>query len=310
LFQVNFYDIRAAAVLIALLIPLALAILVYLAALVRAAIAKGVRPSPEAIGLGVVVNFFDTLGIGSFATTTAWLKFRKLVPDRLIPPTLVVGLTPPAMAESIIFLILLGVRVDPVLLFGCALATMMGGIVGAPLVAKARVWIVQLTVAFGLLLAGAAYAMTNLHLFPGGGTASGLPAGLTLVSIAASFGFGILANFGVGNYAPSLVMFSLMGMDPRLCFPIMAAGGSLMGAGASVRHFAIGEVDLRIVLGLALGGIPAVLVAALVVKSMPVDILRWLVFVVVLYTAAVMLRAALAGRRDEKASLSAGVVLS
>ena len=297
--------------LIALLVPLALALLVYAAALARAAVARHVRPSAEAAILGVVVNFFDTLGIGSFATTAAWLKFRKLVPDRLIPPTMVVGLTPPAMVESIVFLILLGVRVDPVLLFGCAIATMIGGIIGAPLVATARVWIVQLMVAVGLLLAGGAYAMTNLHLFPGGGSAAGLPPALTLISIAASFGFGILANFGVGNYAPSLVMLSLMGMDPKLCFPIMASGGSLMGAGASVRHFAIGQVDLRIVLGLAIGGIPAVLVAALLVKSMPVEILRWLVFAVVLYTAAVMLRAALKGRREERiAGNKAGAVLS
>src|SRR5258708_36465269 len=153
--------------------------------------------------------------------------------------------------------------------------------------------------------------MPNLHLFLGGGAASGLPLVLPTAAIAASFGFGIRANFGVGNYAPSLVMLSLMGMDPRLCFPIMAAGGSLMGAGASVRHFAIGQIDVRIVLGLAIGGIPAVLVAALVVKSMPVEILRWLVFVVVLYTAAVMLRAAMVGRRTEQtASISAGAALS
>src|SRR6266404_243323 len=87
----EFLYVRNAAMLIALLIPLILAILVYLAALARTAIARGVRPSVEAIGLGAVVNFFDTLGIGSFAPTTAWLKFRKLVPDRLIPPTMVVG---------------------------------------------------------------------------------------------------------------------------------------------------------------------------------------------------------------------------
>jgi uncharacterized membrane protein YfcA len=291
--------------LIALLILLGLAVLAYAAALARAAIAQRVRPNVEALGLGAVVNFFDTLGIGSFATTTAWLKFRRLVPDRLIPPTMVVGLTPPAMAQSIIFLILLGVKVDPLLLAGCATATFVGGIIGAPLVARARVWIVQLTVAIGLMLAAIAYAMTNLHLFPGGGTAAGLPIGPTMAAILASFGFGILANFGVGNYAPTLVMLSLMGMDPRLCFPIMATGGSLMGAGASVRHISIGQIDLRIVLGLAIGGIPAVLVAAFVVKEMPVEILRWLVLVVVVYTSAVMLRAAFLNRRAEKAGAPA-----
>ena len=143
--------------------------------------------------------------------------------------------------------------------------------------------------------------MTNLHLFPGGGTGSRPSAGLTIVAIVANFGFGILANFGVGNYAPTLVMLSLMGMDPRLCFPIMAGGAALMGAGASVRHIQIGEVDLRVVLGLAIGGIPAVLVAAFIVKEMPLELLRWLVFVVVLYAAAVMAHAAWKGRREHKA---------
>jgi uncharacterized membrane protein YfcA len=212
------------------------------------------------------------------------------------------------MAESIVFLVLLGVFVDPVLLFGAAMATFVGGLVGAPLVAKAKVWIVQLTVAIGLLIAAAAYAMTNLHLFPGGGTASGLPPLQTVTAICASFGFGVLANFGVGNYAPSLVMLSLMGMDPRLCFPIMAAGGSLMGAGAGARHIKIGDIDLRIVLGLALGGIPAVLVAALIVKSMPLDLLRWLVLVVVLYASAVMFRAAAMGRSEDSAVAAAATV--
>jgi uncharacterized membrane protein YfcA len=294
--------------LTALLIAIGFAVLAYVVALGRVAIGRRVRPSVEAMGLSAVVNFFDTLGIGSFAPTTAWMKFRHMVPDRLIPPTMVTGLTPPAMAQSIIFLILLGVMVDPLLLFGCAMATLAGGIIGAPLVARARVWIVQLTVAVGLALAAAAYVMTNLHLFPGGGTATGLPIGLTVAAILASLGFGILANFGVGNYAPTLVMLSLMGMDPRLCFPIMAAGGSLMGAGASIRHIAIGQIDLKVVLGLAIGGIPSVLVAALIVKEMPLEILRWLVFLVVLYTSAVMFRAALLNRRHEKAGEAASAV--
>ena len=113
---------------------------------------------------------------------------------------------------------------------------------------------------------------------------------VTIVAVLANFCFGILANFGVGNYAPTLVMFSLMGMDPRLAFPIMAGGAALMGAGSSFQHVRIGEVDLKVVLGLAIGGIPAVFVAVFIVKSMPLDYLRWLVVIVVLYAAAVMAR--------------------
>jgi uncharacterized membrane protein YfcA len=286
--------------LLAILVPVALAMAAYVAILLRAVIRRKAYPSLEATILGAAVNFFDTLGIGSFATTTTWLRFRKLVPDRLIPPTLIAGLTPPAMTEGIIFLILLGVMVDPALLFGGALATGLGGIMGAPLVARARVWIVQATVAVGLLLAAIAFAMTNLHLFPGGGAATGLPPLQTIVAIVASFAFGLLANFGVGNYAPTLVLLSLMGMDPRLCFPIMASGASLMGAGSGARHVQIGQIDFRIVLGLAIGGIPAVLVAALIVKTMPLETLRWLVLVVVLCAAATMALASWKGRREEK----------
>jgi len=287
--------------LIALLVPIVLVTLSFAGFLSKAAIAKRAAPTLETLGLGALVSFFDTLGIGNFATTTAWFKFRKLVPDRLIPPTMIVGLALPAMAESIIFLILLGVKVDPVLLFGSAIAVLLGGLIGAPLVARARVWIVQLVVAIGLTLAAIAYAMTNLHLFPGGGTASGLSMALTVVAIVISFGIGILLNFGVGNYAPTLVILSLMGMDPRLCFPIMASGAALMAGGAGIRHIQFGQINLRIVVGLAIGGIPGVLVAAFIVKTMNLEMLRWLVLAVVLYAAAIMFRAALLGRREHRA---------
>ena len=118
--------------LVALLVPICLATLVFTIVLAKAAIAGRAWPSLETLGLGAVVNFFDTLGIGSFAPTTAWLKFRHLTPDRLIPPTILVGLTAGAVVESIIFLLQLGVKVDPVLLVGCIVACTTGGLIGAP----------------------------------------------------------------------------------------------------------------------------------------------------------------------------------
>ena len=290
--------------LIALLVPLGLAIAVYAVVLLRAVAARGIRPKGEAIVLGAITNFFDTLGIGSFAPTMAWLKFRKLVADKMIPCTMLVGHTPPAMAQGFIFLILLGVFVDPTLLVGCVIALLMGGLLGAPLVAKSRVWIVQLVVAIGLFVAAIFYVLSNLEMMPGGGTATSLPLTLMIIAIIGNFIFGILLNYGIGNYAPTLAMFSLMGMDPRLCFPIMAAGAGLAGAAASVRHIKIGEIDLKVATGITLGGIPLVFVAAFIVKEMPIEMLRWLVFVVVLYAGAVMLRAALLGRKGERVPLT------
>jgi uncharacterized membrane protein YfcA len=289
--------------LVALLLPLALATAVYAASLLRAAIKAAAFPRPEALGLGAVTNFFDTLGIGSFAPTMAWFKFRGLVPDRLIPCTMLVGHTLPTMTQAVIFLVLLGVAVDPVLLVGCVLALMLGALLGVPLVARARVPVVQTVVGVALIGAAVLYALANLHLMPGGGTASALPLPLMIVAIAANFVFGVLLNFGVGNYAPTLALLSLMGMDPRLCFPIMAAGAALAAAGASVGHISRGEIDLRLAVGLAIGGIPAVLVAAFVVKAMPVELLRWLVIVVVLSAAFAMLRAAVAPPQPAPAAM-------
>ena len=288
--------------LTALLIPLALAAIFFAVMLARAALARRAAPRFEAIALGAITNFFDTLGVGSLAPTMAWLKFRRLVPDRLIPRTMLAGHTLPAVAQAGIFLVLLGVLVEPVLLIGCVLATLMGGLLGVSVVIRTKVWVVQLIVGLALILAAIMYALTNLHLMPGGGTATGLPLPLMALVIAANFLFGVLLNFGIGNYAPTLIMLSLLGMDPRLCFPIMAAGSAFTAMGASLRYISIGEIDLRIATGITLGGIPAVLVAAFIVKSMSLEVLRWLVVCVVLYAALVMLKEAVTGRRSTTAT--------
>src|SRR3954466_8858103 len=128
--------------LTALLLLFAAAILAYGYALGRAALARRVGPSLEALALGAVVNFLDTLGIGSFAPTTAWFKFRRMVPDHLIPQTLLCGLEAPAITVGVIYLSLRGVLDDPLLLFSCGIAVFIGGLVGVHLDTRARVWVV------------------------------------------------------------------------------------------------------------------------------------------------------------------------
>jgi hypothetical protein len=283
-------------VLTALLICVFSVALTYAAYFVRAVVLRHSGLSIEAILLGAITNFFDTLGIGSMAPTMAWFKFRSLVADRLIPSTMLVGHTLPVMVQAAVFLVLLGVFVDPVLLLGSIVALVAGALLGAPLAIRARIWVVQAIVGIALVTAALLFALANVDLMPAGGIASSLPLSLTIIAIVANLIFGVLLNFGVGNYAPTLAMLSLMGMDPRLCFPIMAGGGALAAAGASLRHIEFGKVDLRIAAGITLGGIPAVLAGAFLVKSMPIILLRWLIVVVVIYAALVMLRAAIASR--------------
>jgi uncharacterized membrane protein YfcA len=295
----------------ALLLVLALAVGGFSFVLIRAAIASAVaRPNLESVAVGGLVNFFDTLGIGSFAPTLAWLKFRAKLPDRLVPCTMIVACTLPTMLQAGIFLVLLGVHVDAVLLIAYSVALLAGGLVGQKLVVRVRVWIVQAVVGVALLVAAALYAMANLHLMPAGGLATSLPVPLMAAAVAASFVMGVLLNFGIGHYAPSLLMLSLMGMNPKLAFPIMAAGGALTAAFVSSRHVAAKVADLRIVIGFLIGGIPGVLIAAFLVKDMPVEWLRWLVIVVVVYAAAVMLREAAKAYRQGSSNDPADLALA
>lgn len=284
-------------VLYVLLALLAVLATVFTAILFRqAAERKQMAPSLESIGLGAVTNFFDTLGIGSFAPTTAWLKFRNLVPDSFIPATLNVGHALPTVAQAGIFIFLLGVHVDPVLLVACVVAAVLGGLIGAPVVVRAPVQLVQGVVGVALLIAAALYAMSNLNLFPIGGSATALAGAFLYIAIAAHFIMGVLMSFGIGLYAPSLILLSLLGLDPRLAFPIMAGACAFLMPATGFRFVASDRIDLRVVLGLALGGIPAVLVAAFIVKELPMETLRWGVVVVVLYAALLLLRSAFAAK--------------
>ncbi|HEU4517469.1 MAG TPA: TSUP family transporter [Steroidobacteraceae bacterium] len=256
---------------------------------------KETKPNLESIGLGAVTNFFDTLGIGSFATTTAWIKFRHMVPDSFIPATLNAGHALPTVVQSAIYLVILGVHVDPVLLAACIAAAVLGSLIGVPLVVRASVQLVQGIVGVALLIAAALYAMSNLDLFPMGGTASALPTTQMVIAVSVHFLLGALMAFGIGLYAPSLILLSLLGLDPRLAFPIMASACAFLMPATGFSFVKSSRIDLRIVLGLAIGGIPATIVAALIVKEMPIVWLRWGVVVVVLYAAFLLLRSAYRG---------------
>lgn len=282
--------------LIILVASLGLVASLYAVGLLVVAIRSGQwRPRLEGVVLGAVTNFLDTLGIGSFAPTVAWLRFRRLVPDRQIPLTMLGGYIIPSILQAVIFLILLGVKVDPLLLLGCIVAMVVGGLLGVPLALRLPIRAVRLVVALALLAAAFFMSIGNLGLMPAGGTATSLPPLYFAAAIALHFVLGLLISFGVGNYAPTLAALSLMGMDPRLSFPIMASAASFSGMAAASQLIRTAKLDLRLVVGLALGAVPAVLVAAFIVKTMPLDQLRWLVVAVVLYASATLFASALRG---------------
>jgi len=283
-----------------LLGALAVLALVYVVALARVAIRRGLaRPSLESLALGAVTNFFDTLGIGSYAPTTAWLRLRRLVPDSWIPTILNAGHGLPTVVEALIFINL--VKVDPWLLAACIDAATAGAVVGAPIVVRLPLRAIQGVVGVALLLAAAAFVAKNLDLMPGGGTALALPPASFAIAVAGYLVFGALMTCGIGLFAPSLILLPLLGMNPTASFPMMMGACAFLMPVSGLRFLRSERIDVGLVVGITLGGIPAVLVAALLVKSMPLTALRWGVVAVVAYTAVILLRAA--ARRGDGADL-------
>lgn len=245
--------------------------------------------------IGFATNFFDTLGIGSFATTTTTYKLSGLVPDERIPGTMLVGHTLPVVVQAFAFISV--VSVDRTLLVSLIIAMMAGGWLGAGAVSRLPRRVIQLGMAVALLLAGLFMVMGLLGLFPSGGQSLSLAPLPFAVALAANFALGALVTLGIGSYGPSLVLFSLLGMEPRAAFPIMMGSGAFMGLVAAMRFVSSGRYAARAAMGLTLGGIPGVLIAVWLVKSLPLDVVRWGIIAVVLYTAATLIRSASAERR-------------
>jgi uncharacterized membrane protein YfcA len=264
---------------------------------------RPVMPDPlagaVATAIGFVTNFFDTLGIGSFATTTSLFKFLRFVPDERIPGTLNVGHALPTVVEAAIFIGI--IAVEPRTLILLILAAVVGAWLGAGLVARLPRVYVQIGMGTALLAAAALFVAANLRGSQFGltGTALGLEGAKLAIGIAVSFCLGALMTIGIGLYAPCMIMVSLLGMNPIAAFPIMMASCAFLMPVASLRFIKFDAFSMRAALGLTLGGIPGVLIAAYVVKSLPLVAVRWLVVVVVIYAAVVMLRSAQRGAGPE-----------
>ena len=262
----------------------------------RANVAAGLSqvtqpPTGDGLGIGFVANFFDTLGIGSFASTTAYAKFRHLVRDELLPGTLNVGHALPTITQAIIFTT--AIAVAPLTLISMVAAAVAGGYLGAGVVAKLPRRSIQLGMGIALLIAAAIFVMKVTGVLPPGGNALGLSGGVLVFAIVVNFLLGALMQLGIGLYAPCLMLVSLLGMNPIAAFPIMMASCACLMPVSSLKFIREGKYDKRLAIGLALGGIPGVLLAAFVVKSLPMQWLYWLVVIVVLYAAILMLRSAL-----------------
>ena len=242
--------------------------------------------------IGFIGNFFDTLGIGSFAIETALFKFTNQSEDRLIPGTLNVANSIPTMAQGIIFIQI--VEVEPVTLVTMLGASGLGAVLGAGVVAKMSERKIRLIMGTALLITSGFMLASKLNWIEGGGDAIGLEGFKLGLAIAVNFALGALMTAGIGLYAPCMALVFALGMSPAVAFPIMMGSCAVLMPLATIRFIKEGAYNRRASFIISFTGLIAVLIAAFVVKSLPLDTMRWLVIVVIIYTATVMLRAGLA----------------
>ena len=257
-------------------------------------------------GIGFFTNFLDTLGIGSFATTSSLFKLCSLVPDEQIPGTLNVGHTLPTVAEALIYVGL--VKVDPITLVSLIGAAAVGAWLGAGVVSQWPRRKVQIGMGSALALAACLMLLSLFHWGPGGGNAMGLTGPKLIAGILGNALLGALMTLGIGLYAPCMILIYLLGMNPLAAFPIMMGSCAFLMPVGSARFIRTGSYNLKAAIGLAIGGIPGVLIDAFLVKSLPLDAVKWLVTAVVLYTSAMMLRSAHKELGTRRASVRADLL--
>ncbi len=254
-------------------------------------------PTPGVLrmAIGFIANFFDTLGIGSFATTTSMFKAWKVVKDEVIPGTLNVGHTLPTITQAFIYIAIVEVEMTTLILL--IAASILGMWLGAGVVSRWPRRNIQIGMGIALIVAAGLTLMTIFNASASGGLAMGLHGPKLWIGVIGNFVLGALMSLGIGLYGPCLIMISLLGMNPKAAFPIMMGSCAFLMPVGSTQFIRKGSYNIKAALGLALGGIPAVLIAAYLVKEMDLKYVRWLVVVVVVYTAISLLRTAFSERK-------------
>ncbi|MCF4151534.1 TSUP family transporter [Dethiosulfovibrio sp. F2B] len=240
--------------------------------------------------MGFVANFFDTLGIGSFAPLTAMLRFGKQIEDRVIPGTLNVSCTWPVLLEAFIFIS--AIDMDMVTLISLIAASVVGAKIGSKWVSGFSEKRVQLVMAFALLAAAFLFIAGDQGWLAFQGEARGLTGARLAIGIVLNFIFGALMTMGVGLYAPAMAMVTFLGMSPRVAFPVMMGSCAFLMPVASAEFVKQQAYNKKASWAINLFGVIGVLIAAFIVKSLPLKILRYLVIVVIFYTSMTLFAAA------------------
>lgn len=250
---------------------------------------KDVKYIP-AIIIGVLANFFDTLGIGSYATSTTAFKFTKTCPDDLIPGTLNVAYAIPVVVEAVVFI--QKVTVDPLTLVLMIGAAILGAVIGASVVSKWDLKKVRIALGAALIALAIVMVCKLLGVGPFGivGTATALSGAKLAIGVIANFVLGALMIVGLGLYAPCMALVLLLGMSVDVAFPIMMGSCAFLMPSAGIKFVKEGKYNRATSLVLTVTGVIGVLIACFIITSLPLTVLTWIVTAVMVICAIIFFK--------------------
>lgn len=269
---------------------LLITVMVLMIGLIARAYLKQRKPIFQRFGLGMLIGFVtdfgDTLGIGSFATTTAAFRATHYIDDdRQLPGTLNAMHAIPVMVEALFFIT--AVKVELSTLLPMTTAAVVGAYVGTHVTKNWHAPTVQRVMSAALFIA-VVIMIVRMITNPGADnalTVHGLHGWWLVLGIVFNLGVGILMTMGLGNYAPELIFFSLMGVNPAIAFPVMMLDAALIMPTTAWNVIKMDRISWRGFAGVMIGGILGVIVAAKFFTSMDVQLLKLLIIVVSLWTA-------------------------
>ncbi len=178
------------------------------------------------------------------------------------------------------------VKVELTTLLPMTTAAVIGAYVGTHVTKKWHAPTVQRVMAVALLIA-VIIMVVRMITTPGSNNSmgvDGLHGWWLILGIVFNFGIGVLMTMGLGNYAPELIFFSLMGVNPAVAFPVMMLDAALIMPTTALNVIKMDRVSWRGFAGVAIGGVLGVIVAAKFFTSMNVDLLNKLIVIVALWT--------------------------
>ena len=240
--------------------------------------------------IGFITNFFDTLGIGSFAPLTALLRGFKQIEDKLIPGTLNVSDTIPVMIEAFVFITI--IKVEKITLFLMIVAAIIGSAIGAGILSKLSEKLIQRLVGIALIITAFLLLSGQMGWIKelGVGKAIGLTGIKLIIAVLVNVALGTFQAAGIGMYAPSMALVYLLGMSPEVAFPLMMASSAFALPSASIRYIKDQAYNRKAAITITLSGSIGVLIAAFIVKTLDVYLLTWLVIIVIIYTGITLIK--------------------